>query len=214
MQAQVHDRRRRPLAWFLALVILVGSAAVLTYLRRESPVPPAPPEPLLVDASRLVRLNGRLVYREDTNQVFAGWITESYPDGTLKSRSEVSDGALNGLSEGFHTNGVLQVREHFVDGVSEGLIQKWHADGTRLSEGTARQGQLEGTFRRWHPNGVLAEEIILRGGQPEGASRAWFPSGAQKAEVELRDGAVVRQTFWNDGERPAANLTQSQAPPP
>ncbi len=214
MPAPAHTRRTRSLAWVLGLIALGVLAVLPTVFRREPPATPVPPELARVDASQLIRMDGRLVFRDDTNRTFTGWMTEAYPDGTPKSQSQVSLGSLNGISEGFHTNGVLQVREHFVDGISEGLIQKWHPDGARLSEGVARNGQLEGTFRRWHPNGVLAEEITLRQGQPEGPSRAWFPSGSLKADVELKNGQVVRQTFWNDGEQPGTNLSRNQEAPP
>lgn len=194
----------RSLIWFLGLVVLGGIAGLVFYAQRAPTPPPAPPEPAKVDISELIRIDGRLVLRGNTNQAFTGWMTEQYPDGTPKSRSELSNGVLNGTSEGFHTNGVLQIREHFAAGIGDGPVQKWHPDGSQLSEGTAQNGQLEGLFRRWHTNGVLAEEIMLQAGQPHGPSRAWFPSGSLKAEVELENGKVVRQTFWNDGEKPPA----------
>lgn len=192
----------RSFAWLLGLLAFGAIAALVFYSRRDAPPRPATPEPEPIDASRLIRLDGRLVLRDNTNQPFSGWMTEHYPDGTPKSRSEIFQGVLNGVSEGFYTNGTLQVREHFVSGIGEGPVLKWHPDGARLSEGIAHQGQLEGVFRRWHTNGVLAEEITLKAGQPHGPSRAWFPSGSLKAEVELNEGKVVTQTFWKDGEKP------------
>lgn len=175
--------------------------------------PPAPgrAEAVLAD---LVRLDGRLFLREATNTPFTGWMTEHYPEGAVRSRSQVVGGLLHGVSEGWRTNGQLQVREYFVAGVAEGPVTKWHPDGTRLSEGLARAGQLEGTFRRWHPNGLLAEEVTLRAGQPDGLSRAWFPSGHLKAEVELEQGRVVRQQFWPDGQpRRLAQVSNSARSP-
>lgn len=205
MQPPSTPSTSRSLAWFLGLVVLGGILAWIAYSRRPLPSPPTPPPLAEVDASQLIRLDGRLVLRGNTNEAFTGWLTEHYPDGPLKSRSQISNGVLNGVSEGFHTNGILQIREQFVEGVGNGPVEKWHPDGSRLSEGTARHGQLEGTFRRWHTNGVLAEEIHLTNGQPHGSSRAWFASGSLKAEVELENGKVVRQTFWKDGEhRPPA----------
>ncbi len=169
---------------------------------------PAPVEPASELATNLSRRDGRL-YSSATNVPFTGWMLEQYPDAVLKSRSWVSDGRLNGVSEGWFTNGVLQVREQFVDGVSTGPVLKWHANGSRRSEGTAREGKLEGVFRRWHDNGVLAEELTLLTGQADGISRAWFPSGSLKAEVTLKAGQVVTQKFWGDGERPPATALAS-----
>jgi antitoxin component YwqK of YwqJK toxin-antitoxin module len=166
------------------------------WLWRRSPAP-LPERPL----SDLIKVEGRFLLRGDTNQTFTGWVTEQYASGVRRSRSQVADGRLHGVSEGWHTNGVRQVTEHFVAGESEGLVTKWHLDGTKAAEGTSRAGKYEGAFRRWHTNGVLAEELNLVAGEPHGVARSWFPSGSPKAEATLEHGRVVKQQFWKDGER-------------
>lgn len=183
---------------FWCFVAVVGALGVGVLVLRPRPTPVELPSELV---SNLTRRDGRL-YAPGAAAPFTGWMLERYPDAALKSRSQISNGVLQGLSEGWHTNGTLQVQEHFVAGVSEGPVAKWHVDGTKLSEGSARAGKLEGVFRRWHTNGVLSEELTLVGGQPSGVSRSWFPSGSLKAEVVLEQGKVVTQKFWKDGERP------------
>jgi len=180
------------------LVLLVGALVlpVLWWASRRAPNP-LPERPL----AELLKLDGRFLLRNDTNQPFTGWVTEHYASGARRSRSQVTGGVLQGISEGWHTNGVLQVREPFVAGLSEGVVTKWHPDGTKASEGTSRAGKFEGLFRRWHANGVLAEELQLSAGEPHGVARSWFPSGSPKAEATLEQGKVVKQQFWKDGER-------------
>jgi len=171
------------------------------------------PEPASMPLSELVRLDGRLMLRSATNQPFTGWLTEHYDEGSLRSRSCIVNGWLEGVSEGWHTNGVLQVREHFVAGAAEGSVTKWHPNGAKLSEGLARSGKLEGVFRRWHDNGLLAEEVSLRNGQPDDHSRSWFPSGCLKAEVTLKNGIVVQQRFWKDGDQlPSTGAVSTLSP--
>ena len=148
---------------------------------------------------------GRWFLKGQTNAL-TGWLVEHYESGPLKARSLVSNGWLEGLSEGWHTNGQRQVEEHFRAGVSQGRRLKWNADGTKLSEAQIVDGKLHGTFRRWHPDGKLAEEMELQDGQPEGLSRAYFPSGFLKAEARLRAGKVLEQKFWPDGERKELSL--------
>lgn len=200
------------------LAAALGVVALMVVLLRptrpavESPLPAQ--NEVVLPSSELIRINARLVRRDATNEPFTGWMTEAYPDGSPKSRSQISNGVLHGHSEGFHTNGVLQIRESFDHGVSEGPVMKWYPDGVHLSEGTARQGRLEGTFRRWHPNGQLAEEMVLVGGIPDGLSRAWFPSGSLKAEVELSHGKVVKQQFWEDGQKPPVAPNANPNPSP
>ena len=69
--------------------------------------------------SELTMVEGRLVRSGETN-AFTGWMTETYTNSTLKSRSAISNGLMHGVSEGWYTNGQIQVREHFVEGVSHG----------------------------------------------------------------------------------------------
>lgn len=199
--------RVRVWLWTVGAVCGVGLALAVW---RNRPVEGEPASEL---ASNLVRREGRL-YSPAASAPFIGWMVEHYPDAVLKSKSWVSNGQLNGVSEGWFTNGVLQIREHFVGGVSEGPVTKWHASGAKLSEGMARRGQLEGMFRRWHPNGVLAEEVNLVAGEPEGVARSWFPSGSLKAEVTLKSGQVLTQKFWKDGEQvPEPVLAQAGKTP-
>ncbi len=198
---------------------LVGAVAYLLWPVRL-PAPEAVPVALTPDAviepaheMRTPALTGAEVrrdaltlregrrYRKEEAVPFAGVMTEFYGDGTLQSRSVISNGLLEGLSEGWYTNGVKQVEELYRGGVSHGLRVKWHANGQKLSEAPIVDGKLEGVFKRWHANGSLAEEISLRGGNPEGLSRSYYPSGCLKAQAHLSKGAVVDQASWADGER-------------
>ncbi len=159
--------------------------------------PPITREWPVAQTSEVELKEGRLTGKA-TGEVFSGWLTESYGNGVLRSRSFVSNGVLEGLSEGWHTNGVLQVSEHFVGGRSEGAVTKWSTAGVRISEASTRAGMLEGRFQRWHTNGVLAEEMEMLRGQPHGMARSWYPSGNPKAEVQLENGKVVAQRYWDD----------------
>lgn len=162
----------------------------------------APPEPApLPEVPRvaLVLKDGRL-HRPAQAAPFTGTVIERYPSGLLQSRSVVSNGLLQGVSEGWHTNGMLQVREHFVAGKSHGVRTKFYANGTKLSEAQIANGQLNGTFRRWHENGVLAEQIELVDDQPNGLSLAYYPSGCLKVRARMAGGKVVQMESFKDGE--------------
>jgi antitoxin component YwqK of YwqJK toxin-antitoxin module len=187
-------------AVMLAMAVLAG--VVVLVGRSRKPVTPPRAERLV---SELVRQDGGLA-DPATGRLFTGWLLDRYPDGALRSKSWLSNGVLQGLSEGWYPNGVQEIREHFVAGKSQGSVTRWREDGTMLSEGIAVDGRLEGIFRRWHSNGQLAEEATLRLGVPEGVSRAWYPDGSLRAEVQLDGGTVVRQQFWKAGERPAERV--------
>jgi antitoxin component YwqK of YwqJK toxin-antitoxin module len=156
-------------------------------------------KPRELSRPELVLRAGRL-YQAGQTEPFTGTMVESYSKGSLKSRSALSNGLLDGVSEGWHTNGQLAVREHFRMGVSHGLRTKWYVQSGKMSEAMIVQGKLHGTFRRWHENGALAEEVEMRNGNPDGSSQAFYASGFVKAQVRLQNGKVLEQQFWKDGE--------------
>lgn len=185
-------------------LLLTGAVLIMLWLllapalqqrsRRTAPLP----EML---RSELILQEGRLV-RSGSSNAFSGFVIERYASGVMMSRSAVSNGLLEGVSQGWHTNGRIQVVEHFQRGLSHGIRAKWYEGGQKLSEVNVVEGKLNGQFRRWHETGELAEELELKDGQPDGVSRSYFPSGFLKARAEVRSGKVVEQKFWKDGEQP------------
>jgi len=192
------NRTRRALVRNSLLLFLAFCAvALLLLLWRQTPRPQAQlPE---VSRADLV-LRAGLWYQAGQTNPFTGWLVEFYQPGSLRSRSVVSNGLLNGVSEGWYTNGQIQVREHFKDGISHGWRQKWHENGSNLSEATIVEGKIVGTFRSWHDNGQLAEQIEMRQGNPDGVAFAYYPSGFLKARTRVEDGKILEQKSWHDGE--------------
>ena len=187
--------RRRVLA-IAAVTLLAGLLLLVLTRERQSPVAAIAEVP----RPELELREGRW-FRKGQSVAFTGRLVEHHESGGLKSRSVVSNGWLEGLSEGWHTNGQRQIQEHFHAGVSHGLRTKWYADGRKLSEVEVVDGKLAGKFRQWRPDGSLAEEVELKDGHPDGLSRAYYPSGSVKVEARLRAGQVVAQQSWKDGER-------------
>jgi hypothetical protein len=153
--------------------------------------------PIEVPRANLELRDSRL-YRVGETIPFSGLMVDFYESGALKSRSAVTNGLLQGLSQGWHTNGQLQVTEHFQEGVSHGVRAKWYESGARKSEGLIVEGQFHGTWRRWHENGALAEQIESDHGNPHGTSLAYYPSGQIKARATFQNGKMVEQKFWKD----------------
>jgi len=198
--------RTRGLLIIAAMAVVLGGVIFLT--TRQKPIPNVPfPE---VNRQSLELRDGKWHMPGQTNG-FTGFLLTTYEDTAKKSRSAVSNGLLQGLSEGWHTNGQLQITEHFMAGTSHGLRTKWYQSGQKQSEVNVAEGKLSGTYRSWHENGKLAEEVGLKDGQPEGLSKAWFESGFRKSQVTLADGKVVSQKFWKDGEFTEGDLTNAQS---
>lgn len=188
--------RRRAFNYNVLVLVLATFTGLVVYTFTEDKKRPLPVE-LERDRSGLQLRENKLF---DGELPFTGTVIERYPDGVLRSRSSVSNGLLQGLSQGWYTNGQLQVTEHFVAGVSHGLRSKWYPDGAKLSDATIANGKLDGRFQRWHENGTLSEQIDFSDGRPEGVSLAWFPSGSPKARVVTRAGQTIERESWSDGK--------------
>lgn len=186
-------------AWWVLVVVIVAGAALVQW--RTAPETSRLENPRRVLRSALELRDG-ILHEKETGKPFSGVLTESYPDGAPLSRSELVDGRLHGVSEGWYANRQIQVREHFVRGIASGERIKWHPNGIVQSRANIANGQWEGIFRRWHENGALAEEVPMRQGRPVGTSRSYYPSGCLQSQVTLQDGAVKEQRFWKDGEVP------------
>ena len=198
---------------FALLGLLTATVAVLLLRPTASPRRVKNPDvPAAVARTNLVLYAGRLCMAGQTN-AFTGLMIEHAATGSLRSRSSISNGLLQGLSEGWHTNGQLQVAEHFKEGVSHGIRTKWYVDGTKLSEAMIVDGRLNGSFRRWYETGALAEEVEMKSGEPDGIAKAYFPNGSLKSQATLQRGKVVDQKFWKNGEskEEAAEITTTSA---
>jgi len=173
--------------WFLVSGFL--AAAVLTVILKPWQRELVPAEQ--VSRNQLVLQQGRLMKTSQTN-AFTGLMVEFYPDGTLQSRSAVSNGLLHGVSEGWHTNGVLAITEVFVSGKSHGTRTKWDASSNRIAETTISAGQIQGSHREWYTNGQPALEMSMVDGKAQGLARKWNPDASIAGQWVLSNGVVVQ----------------------
>ncbi len=191
--------------WFLVSGFL--AAAVLTILLKPGSRESVPAEQ--VSRKQLVLQQGRLMKTSQTN-AFTGLMVELYPDGTLQSRSAVSNGLLHGVSEGWHTNGVLAITEVFVSGTSHGTRTKWDAASNRIAETDIREGEIEGLHREWHTNGKPSMEVTMARGKAQGVARKWSLEGELAGQWVMSNGVVI-QAITNATELGA--LTQTGGRP-
>lgn len=193
---------------FAAFAILALVVAALIFLRARRVSSLTLDE---IPRSSLALTNG-LLTRIGEATPFTGWMFETNAFGGYLSRSFLSNGVMEGPSEGFYTNGQRQVVEHFHAGVSHGPRIKWHTNGAKASEATIARGKIEGVFARWSEDGRPSEEIPMKAGQPHGVARTYFPSGFVRGEVHYADGQIVSQQTFEDGARaaPAASPVVSE----
>ena len=152
-------------------------------------------QPVTIPLARLELRDERL-HRRGRAEPFTGAVIERYANGRLKSKSEITRGRLNGLSEGWHTNGVRQIRETFSNGMSHGRRLKWYSSGVIESESQLAAGRLHGAFRRWNTDGSLAEEMAMRDGRPDGVSLSFHRNGSIKVRAQFAQGELVTREQW------------------
>lgn len=186
---------KRP-RFLVLLILLLAALGVGVFLRSLSPGESLPE----VERAALERIGDRLHLR-DSGVPFTGMLVSHYEDGNLKARTEVRDGLLHGLSEGWYVDGTPEIREPFRRGVSHGTRVRWHPNGHMASRARIVEGELHGLFERWYEDGSLFQEIQMVEGRAHGLSRSFFPSGYLQAVVEMEQGSVLRQAFWEDGEK-------------
>ena len=185
--------------WVMGLLAIGALAGVAVYwATRGEPAETVLPE---VSQEALVPTDNGL-YLEGSDEPFNGFMVTHYPDGVLRSRSQVVDGRLHGVSEGWYPEGQIETREVFVQGVSHGVRTRWHPNGQRSVRADISHGKLHGLFQRWHENGQLAQVIPMFDGAPHGVSEAFFPSGALQARVEMKNGQPISRQFWDEGKAP------------
>jgi len=179
------------------IMLVIGAGFIVFQIYRSNP-----PDVVLqeFDLAELTNQNDRLYVIGQTN-AFTGVMTESYPDGSVKSKSEIADGRMHGKSEGFFLNGQKQIEEYFKLGVSDGIRTHWDTNGIKESEGRIVHGEFDGEYRKWHTNGQIAEQIFFEKGKPHGVAKSWYPSGFLKSRVEMEVGETKQRETWNDTEK-------------
>ncbi len=179
----------------ISIGLLLGASLLLLEGCKQKSTANAPE----VTLGDLTLRNGRLCPTGTTNP-FTGRMVELYPGGSMKSRTDISNGWIHGFSIGWYTNGQMQIQEPFSTGLSHGLRTKWYENGQKQSEAPIRFGKIEGTFRHWDNQGRLTEEIEMKAGEPDGVSRAYYPDGSIKVRAVLAKGKVIDRKTWKAGE--------------
>lgn len=187
------DKLATPYRWAALLVVLLLLCGACLVLMKQ----PHTPDVQTVEMQSLVLKDGRL-FLQDSDQAFTGFVMERFPDGAIRARSEVREGRLHGLSEGWFADGTLEIREQYEHGVAHGKRERFDSEGRRISEAEIKRGELHGTFREFHPNGKVARIITMDQGKPTGTHQAFYPNGRLRAEVTFEDHEMVSQTFWDE----------------
>ena len=178
--------RLRPVGMILGLLALILVGMWIGVSRRAPELVPS----LERSRAELDLRSGRLYFQGQSN-LFTGYLVERYPGGELQSRSAISNGLMQGVSEGWYTNGVLALRESFMEGKSHGMRTKWDMNSIRISETSIREGQVHGLHREWYTNGQIMLEVPMVDGKATGVARKWNSDASLAGQWTLSNGVVV-----------------------
>lgn len=97
-----------------------------------------------------------------------GFLTESYPNGKLKTWITVKDGIANGLWQEWYENGKLKFNANWLDGKGHGLWEYYHENGNLRQEEFYNMDIPIGIFRVFYDNGQLKGKTSWLNGKKDG----------------------------------------------
>ncbi len=147
-----------------------------------------------------------------------------YPNGSIKSLTNLSDNVKHGMQETYYPNGQLATRLNYIHGVPDGEYTRYDYKGNKEASYTYLLGKLNGDFRTWtnglldyqawyennlnqgkiysyHYNGKLARELDLVDDDRHGYSDYYSPDGNFMYRIRYAHGSVKGYTYKSqDGE--------------
>jgi hypothetical protein len=130
--------------------------------------------------------------------------SESYADGSRKSRGAHVDGQPDGLWTTWHPGGRVKSQGEYRHGKAEGVWRHFHENGNVSIELQYRDGKLEGPAVYWHPNGAIHQRGEYRKGSKHGLWTTWDAEGHVVREEEFENGVLTApvRLFDPKGEFP------------
>jgi len=174
-----------------------------------------PPAAELFDPS--APINGRATWCEQYDALGrttrVGPYTDTYVDGSPRTRARFEDGALDGPVLIRHRDGSDWLRTSFVAGRIDGPYVILRPDGSVWLRAAYRAGRPEGTHTLHDRDGTVAAETRYVDGVEQGTARAWWPNGVLRSELEIVDGVWSgRAATWYPSGQLASEGTYAPCP--
>lgn len=144
------------------------------------------PSITVADGSPHLRLtNGVLLY---ANQPFSGVVTETYPNGQVKAKTEYYQGREHGTSWMWYEDGRPLWGRRYQNGKKHGQHEGRWPNGQQKFLYHFANGEHEGEARDWYASGQLAQCYQYEKGQEAGLQQAWRENGKLYANYVVKDG--------------------------
>ena len=129
--------------------------------------------------------NGELWYAD---QPFSGVLTETYPNGQVKAKTEYYQGRQHGTSWMWYEDGQPLWERHYRNGKKHGAHKGWWPNGQQKFLYHFTDGEYEEEALDWYMNGQLAQSYHYEKGQEVGLQQAWRENGKLYANYVVKNG--------------------------
>lgn len=121
---------------------------------------------------------------------YSGVVRGYYPDGALRSFSEVKEGRLNGRQVLYYADGSVERAGTFREGRSVGPVRIYEA-GRLVMEADVADGAFDGTAISYDAEGEAVQIRRYRRGKLEGRTEIANTTGGKWGEILFRDDKPV-----------------------
>jgi len=125
---------------------------------------------------------------------FSGFLTESYPNGKLKTWKTMKDGVANGQWQEWLENGKLRYNAYWKDGKGHGLWQYFHDNGVLKYEESYIMDISNGISRAYFNSGKIQHDFFFRNGKKEGVWSYYSETGLLLKTEIYEDDKLISTT--------------------
>ncbi|MDC3260243.1 toxin-antitoxin system YwqK family antitoxin [bacterium] len=114
-----------------------------------------------------------------------------YPDGSIKSTSELKDGIKHGMMKKYHPNGKLALEVNFVNGKREGIQKEYYKTGALKGEIEIKNNIKQGLVTRYDEDGALANVTEYKNDKKNGYAKWYRPNGVLDIEKYYENDSCI-----------------------
>jgi len=125
-------------------------------------------------------------------ELFSGFATTYYEDGTLKEKFGILEGRKQNEASKYYPDGHLKSFSNYHKGKLHGEKKSWSPDSTHLlvSHLNYQSGKAHGIQKKWYSTGEIFKVLNLNQGKEEGIQQAFRKNGKLFANYEARNGRI------------------------
>jgi antitoxin component YwqK of YwqJK toxin-antitoxin module len=129
-------------------------------------------------------------------------LEEFYPDGSIKSETQVKNGMRNGLTKNFDEKGRIIATAEYVNDTLEGFTINYNPENGKVTaQALYKNNNQHGPATLYYTDGSLYREMFYVEGRVDSIVKTYWADGKQQAEVFFKKGnpAIGLKEWDKDG---------------